>query len=241
MEFGEQAEITYVMGGMAREFSAPGEILRALLDAAAQSGMPVDPRLWLDGPPAGSHPACMAVKAAAEQGLDGAYLRVLREGLMCERRALDNADTLVEAARVVPGMDVGRLASDLRSSAIAEAFGADLERVRGVDPEHHAEGAGRVSFPSFEFRGEDDVVRGVYGSGAPGELRDAAVAAGGQPGPLPSVDEALHRFGRMAAAEVAAVCDLPGPLASAELWRAATEWRTRPQRVLTGELWTAGG
>lgn len=241
MEFGEQAEITYVMGGMAREFSVPGEILRAVLDAAASNAMPVDPRLWLDGPPSGSHPACMAVKAAAEQGLDGAYLRVLREGIMCERRRLDSADTLVEAARSVPGLDVARLASDLRSSAIAEAVGADVARCQAVVAEHHAEDAGRVAFPSFELRGEDGVVRGVYGSGDVAALRAAALAAGGEPGTLPAVDEALRRFGRMAAAEVAAVCDLPGPLASAELWRGATEWRARPQRFLTGELWMAGG
>lgn len=241
VEFGEQARITYVMGGMARSFDDPGKLLRTVLDAADDSGMPVDPRLWLDAPPAGSHPACLAVKAAAEQSLDGPYLRVLREGIMCERRKLDSADTLLDAARGVPGLDTARLASDLRSSATVEALGADVARAQAVDAEHHAEGSGRVSFPSFELRGEDGVVRGVYGSGEPGELRVAALAAGGEPGPLPAVDEALRRFGRMATAEVAAVCDLPGPLAAAELWRAASEWRARPQRVLTGELWAAGG
>ena len=42
----------------------------------------------------------------------------------------------------------------------------------------------------------------------------------------------------MATAEVAAVCDLPGPRAPAELWRLATEWRVRGDRVGSGELWT---
>jgi hypothetical protein len=36
---------------------------------------------------------------------------------------------------------------------------------------------------------------------------------------------------------VAAVCELNGPLAAAELWRLATEWQVRPVRVVTGELW----
>jgi hypothetical protein len=53
------------------------------------------------------------------------------------------------------------------------------------------------------------------------------------------VEEALRRFGRLATPEVAAVCDLPGPRASAELWRLASEWRVRPERALTGELWVA--
>jgi hypothetical protein len=48
---------------------------------------------------------------------------------------------------------------------------------------------------------------------------------------------ALERFGRLATPEIASVCDLPGPRAQAELWRLATEWRVRPERFLTGELW----
>jgi putative protein-disulfide isomerase len=114
----------------------------------------------LDAPPTSSYPACQAVKAAAEQGFDGPYLRVVREGLMVDRLKLDTADALVDAARRVPDMDVDRFAIDLRSHAIVEAFGADLERTR------------------------------------------AAARDGEQPG-----------------------------------WRLATEWRVRPERVLTGELW----
>ena len=71
------------------------------LDASDRSGMPVDPRLWREAPIASSYPACMAVKAAAEQGPEaaGRYLRALREGLMCFRRKLDTREALVEEAR----------------------------------------------------------------------------------------------------------------------------------------------
>ena len=237
MEFGDQARITYVMGGLAREFSEPLEALRAVLDAAAHSGMPVDPRLWLDAPPTSSYPACQAVKAATEQGLDGAYLRVLREGIMCERRTLDTADALVEAARGVIGLDVARFASALRSSATVEAFGADVERARAVCPEQGR--LGRVGFPSFELRGNDGVVHAVPNPGDPATLRAAALAAGGVPGPRPTVPELLALGGRFAAPEVAAACDLPGPLAHVQLWQEAAAWRARPQRILSGELWSA--
>ena len=64
VEFGDEVSITYVMGGLAREFKRPQETMRHVLDAAAASGMPVDPRLWLDAPPASSYPACQAVMAA---------------------------------------------------------------------------------------------------------------------------------------------------------------------------------
>jgi predicted DsbA family dithiol-disulfide isomerase len=84
--FGEGVSISYVMGGLARDISDPLSMLRDVLGAAAESAMPVDPRLWLDHPPASTYPSCLAVKAAAEQGCDVAFLRRAREGFMCERR-----------------------------------------------------------------------------------------------------------------------------------------------------------
>jgi predicted DsbA family dithiol-disulfide isomerase len=221
------------MGGLAREFRKPVETMRHVLDAAAESGMPTDPRLWLDAPPASSYPACQAVKAAAEQGLDGPYLRVVREGLMVDRLKLDTADALIDAARRVADMDVDRFAIDLRSHAIVEAFGADLDRTRAAG----RDGEPRVPFPSFEVRGDGDEVHWLYDSTDPRELRQAALAAGGAPQALPDASGAVRRFGRIATPEVAAVCDRPGPLAAAELWRMAAEWQVRPERALTGELW----
>ena len=231
--------VTYVMVGMARQFGDARPVLGEMLEASDRSGMPVDVRLWLAAPPRSSHPACIAVKAAAEQGDPGPYLRRLREGLMCRRRKLDGTDALIEEARAVPGLDVERLRLALGSHAILEAFGDDLERAAALRPEHQAPGTGRVKLPSLEFRGSDGVVHGVYGPADYASLAVAAIAAGAQPtggAPL-AVEDALRRFGSMATAEVAAVCDLPGPRAPAELWRLATEWRVRPDRVGTGELW----
>ena len=233
VEFAGGLTITYVMGGLAREFRRPLETMRHVMDAAAESAMPTDPRLWLDAPPSSSYPACQAVKAAAEQGLDVPYLRVVREGLMVDRRKLDTADALIDAARRVPGLDVERFAIDLRSHAIAEAFGADLERARAAA----RDGEPRVPFPSFEVRGDGDEVHWLYDSTDAARLRRVALDAGGDPQPLPDVLGAVRRFGRIATPEVAAVCDRPGPLAAAELWRLAAEWQVRPERALTGELW----
>jgi predicted DsbA family dithiol-disulfide isomerase len=83
IEFAEEASITYVLGGLHREINDPQDELLAALDAAQASGMPVDPRAWGGHggrAPRSTYPAGLAAKAAAEQGLDGAYLRVLREG-----------------------------------------------------------------------------------------------------------------------------------------------------------------
>ena len=239
-ELGESVAVTYVMCGMAREVGDTGHLISEMLEASDQSGMPVDARLWLVAPPRSSHPACLAVKAAAEQGDPGPYLRRLREGLLCRRRKLDTADALIEEARAVPGLDVERLRVALGSHAILEAFGADLERCEAVPAEHHSPSTGRTRLPSLEFRGADGTVHGVYGPSDYGVLRAAAVAAGAVPSVTapPSVQEALRHFGTMATAEVASVCDLPGPRAPAELWRLALEWRVRAERLGTGYLWS---
>ena len=157
------------MGGLAREFRTPVETMRHVLDAAAASGMPTDPRLWLDAPPVSSYPACQAIKAAADQGLDEPYLRVVREGLMVDRVKLDNADALIGAARRVTGLDVERFAIDLHSAAIVEAFGADMERARA----RRARASGACRFPLLAAR------RGRRGPLGLRQRRPRAVARGG--------------------------------------------------------------
>jgi predicted DsbA family dithiol-disulfide isomerase len=225
VEFGADLSITYVMGGLSREYAAPHEPrLLDWLDHADRSGMPVDPRLWTEGPIRSTYPACMAVKAAAEQGpeAEGRYLRGLREGLMCFRRKLDGKEALVEEARAA-GLDVARFRNDVDSHAIVEAFGADLEATRTHERD----------LPFLVVEEEQRVL------GPADDWRAALLDAGAQPadGPKPDVLAALSRFRRMASTEVEAVCDLPAPRANAELWRLAADWRVKPVRVLTGMLW----
>lgn len=240
-EFGENLAITYVMGGIAREFGDAAGIAEQVLDAAATSAMPVDARLWFSAAPRSSYPACLAVKAAAEQGDPGPYLRRLREGFMCRARKLDTTEALVDEARAISGLDLERFRIDLGSHAILEAFGADLDRARGVASEHRSPGVERVELPSLEFAGPDGATHGVYGYAAYENLRAAAIAAGAEPRPQQAplgVLEALRVFGTLAGAEAAAVCELPGPRAPAELWRLASEWQIRAERLGSGELWT---
>lgn len=222
VEFSDQVAFTYVMVGMAREVD-PAALLSETLDAIAQSGMPADPRVWLKGAPRSSHPACLAVKAAAEQQLDGLFLRRLREGLFTRRERIDNVEAFLAAGRDVAGLDLARFEIDLRSNAIIELFAADRERAVAACDED------RPSLPSFAVG--DGPPIGVDG------LRDAVVAAGGEPGPLLDPEAALHRFGAMGAPEVAAVCGLPAARARIELWRLAGEFRARPREFAGGELW----
>jgi predicted DsbA family dithiol-disulfide isomerase len=262
-EFGEGLSWTYVMGGLAREFgssddqsepratalAAPERLLAEWLDTAGAAGMPCDPLLWRDGPLSSSYPACLSVKAAAEQGTAAAaaYLRMVREGLFCYRRKLDTTEALVEEARRA-GLDVERFRIDLGSHAIVEAFGADLEEVREVPEAARAEGAversgrhERLPFPTLVFVAEDRGRHAVYGRRSYQEVRAAALAAGAEPlvEDPPDPLGALRRFGRLATPEVAAACELAEPPTAAELWRLHVAWKVTRTPVLCGELWQA--
>lgn len=252
VEFDGELDWTWVMGGLARDWAgmpgAPEKLVKTWLGHAGESGMPFDPRLWTEAPLASSYPACMAVKAATEQGTQatGRYLRALRTGLMCLRRKLDTTEPLAEEARGA-GLDIERFRSDLGSHAIVEAFGADLEEARSV-PEaaraddavkESASGADRVVFPAVSFEGPGGELSWVFGDASYEEWKTAATKAGAvaNGGSAPGVLEALERFGQMAGAEVEAVCQLAEVRANAELWALAADWKVRPTRVLTGYLW----
>jgi len=261
VEFGTDLAFTYVMGGLARDyesgFSDPSAGIEAArpyptlllhwLDRAGRSRMPMDPRLWSEGPIRSTFPACMAVKAAAEQGTGAAerYLRAVREGLFCFRRKLDTTESLVETAREA-GLDARRFRIDLQSNAIVEAFSADLEEVRSPPEEARAAGAvtegqggERLTFPAIRFEGDGGTAWAFAAADDSAHWPEAARRAGGRPadGLRPDPLVALRRFGRMATVEVEAVCDLSEQAASQELWRLAAEGRARPLRVLTGTLW----
>jgi protein-disulfide isomerase-like protein with CxxC motif len=222
VEFGAGLAFTFVIVGLWREIGpAEGrELALECLDAAAGSGMPADPRMFLRDPPSSTHPAGLAVSAVTDQADPARFIRRLREAIMLEGRRMDTAPALLDAARETGGLDLERLRLDFGSNAIVERFAADLERGRGVRT------------PALELDGRRLDLRGPYDP-----LREAALAAGAEPAALPGVEDALRRFGTMATAEIAAVCDLPGARAPAELWRLALDWRVRPRRVQGGEVW----
>jgi predicted DsbA family dithiol-disulfide isomerase len=251
-EFEGELEFVWVMGGLARSYE-PADMLQVIsvwLIDAAEGGMPCDPRIWTENPLESTYPACQAVKAATEQGADAAYryLRTLREGIMFERRKLDHADALIDAAGRAQ-IDRQRFELDLRSHAITEAFGADLDQVRNPPQEardgggvyRSAKGRERISFPSALFIGEGSTRRGVWGSDSvdPAKMHDAALAAGANQvndGALEPLD-AIRRFGRCATRELEVLSEKPLPVLEAELWTLARDWKLKPVWALTGSLW----
>jgi hypothetical protein len=251
VEFGEDLEWTFVMGGLAREYGPADHdsMVRHWLEASDETGMPTDPLAWFEAPLTSTYPACRAVKAAQEQGRDAAYryLRALREGIVCRRRKLDTAAALVDEARRV-GLDVERFRRDLAADATAEAFEADLEESRDV-PDVARQvgkvrcsadvGEERVPFPTLRFEGPDGKPHWTCGMRSLEYVREAALTAGAAPAndSRPSAIEAIRRFGPMATVEVAAVCGLSLTDAEAELAGLARDARLQPVPVLAGRLW----
>jgi hypothetical protein len=260
-EFGDGLSFTWVMGGLARSYgpayrdsesgvgSGPdcfADLMAQWLETAAESGMPIDARIWSQNPITSTYPACQAVKAAAEQGAGPAYryLRRLREGLMTERKKLDHVEALVGEAGPA-GLDVERFRIDLVSNAITEAFAADLEEVRNPPDDAReagkvgeTEGHDRLGFPSAVFRGERGTESGVWGWQTYEAYREAALATGAEPATsqLPDPVAAIERFGRSATRELEELTGRPGPVLRAELWEMARDWRLRPVGV-DGTFW----
>ena len=225
VEFGEGVAITFVIAGLRQRID---DLAFEAIEASAASGMPIDARVFLRDPPSSSQPAGLAIHAVAEQARGthvAAYVRRLQEAVMLERRRMDSAPALLDAAREVGGLHLDALRVGFGSSAIVESYAADRERAAGLP------------LPSVRF-GDGPAIEGYVAWEA---WREAALAAGARPageGPL-AIEGALRRFGPMATPEVALVCDLAGPRAPAALWQAALEWRVRPRRVAGGELWEA--
>ena len=251
-EFEGELDFAWVMGGLTRSYENANllDVIALWLEDAAAGGMPCDPRIWTQNPLSSTYPACQAVEAAKEQGWQAGYryLRTLREGIMFERRKLDHADALIDAAGRAR-IDRARFEVDLRSHAITEAFGADLEEVRDppqeardADAVHRsARGRERISFPSALIVAEGGSRHGVWGSESldSEKLRAAALEAGARlvnEGALEPLD-AIKRFRRCSTRELEVLARRPLPVLEAELWTLARDWKLKPVSALTGTVW----
>lgn len=148
-EFGDQLSWRYRMGGLipdwtryhdpVNEISRPGQMGPQWLHVQKITGMPVDPKLWQQNPPASSYPACIAAKAAEPFGPEFAelYLRRLREAAMLEARDVAQAVVLqqlaAEANRLLAPqdqIDLNGFAAAARGEPSREAFRDDIKEVR---------------------------------------------------------------------------------------------------------------
>ena len=156
---------------------------------------------------------------------------------MCERRKLDHAEALVEEARAA-GLDVERFRLDLRSHAITEAFGADLEATAALAAEQARErrpGLAREPaarrcrrWCSRRGRPRAPVCRAAAATTPTATAAEACGRRAGRPARL-GVEEAVAASAgsRRARSRCCATC--PARARRAELWRLAEQWKLRPR------------
>ena len=218
-EFGGQIAWTHRMGGLMEKRSEdfdPEEMARHQEEASLATKMPVDVSFWLEHPPTSTFPACYAVKAVGFQShdLEDLFLRRLREGFLTEKRRLDDVEEILKLASEIPGIDVDQLRKDMKSEEVLEAFHKDYEAARNPLPEARdikdEDGRKRYSFPTLILWAFDGQYKILDGDNTYEEYIDAikVLTPYMERLPLPSIEDFVRKYKRVATQEVVVVCNV---------------------------------
>jgi putative protein-disulfide isomerase len=137
----------YCMGGLLPDWnnyhdtvnsiSKPLQMGPMWMHAMELTGVEIHHDIWVKDPPASSYPACIAVKAAAQQSENAGerYLHLIREACMLHGKNIAKRSVLIDTAKLVAvnknfAFDVQRFEQDLNSSETLEAFRKDLQEVK---------------------------------------------------------------------------------------------------------------
>lgn len=157
LEYGDQIEIDYRMGGLLPDWkynsggiSKPSDVAHHWDEVSEYYDMPIDGDLWLEDPLNSSYPPSIAFKAAQMQDDDKAiaFMRTLREMVFLEKKNITKWEYMSQAA-TENDLDPAKLKKDYETRA-KDLFQADLSlaqnmRVRGfptlffVDGENNQE------------------------------------------------------------------------------------------------------
>lgn len=246
--WGHGLSFDVVMGGLVEDmadfYDARNDIDEASqvaphwAEVSKQTGQPIDERLWHDvaDPHFSTWPACVAAKAAFEQGPAAglAYLRRMRRAALTERRNVSDRDVYFDLAEEVA--DAGRL--DLASFEVVLADGS-AQFAFQKDREECGQ-YGVTGFPAlrFEVEGRDPVM--LHGWRPP-EFLDRVfeeLVPDLEPAEPPGVDELLERHGPLTTKELAVVTEAD----DVDAMRAELEGRVKDGsleriEVRNGELW----
>lgn len=142
-DLGDNLHYRYCMSGMLPDWNSYHDELNAVtrplqmgpvwLQARHMSGVYVNDRLWFTDPPASSYPACVAVKAAAQQSAQAGELMLhgLQHAAMAEGRNTAKKEVLLEVAfqtamAYPEQLSLERFKEDLLSDKVLTAFKQDL-------------------------------------------------------------------------------------------------------------------
>ncbi len=161
LEYGNNIEIDYHMGGLLKDWSynsggisKPSDVAHHWDEVSIYYDMPIDGDLWLEDPLDSSYPPSIAFKAAQLQDKDKAivFLREMREMVFLQKKNIAKWEHIATAAKKA-GLDVNQLKTDAAGKA-KTLFEEDLQLARQY---------GVRGFPTIFFANENGKET-VYGS-----------------------------------------------------------------------------
>lgn len=139
LEYGQDVEIDYHMGGLLPDWSynsggisKPSDVAHHWDEVSKYYNMPIDGDVWLEDPLASSYPPSIAFKAAQLQDQSKAivFLRIIREMVFLEKRNITKWEHLASAATRA-GLDTTRLKTDYEGQAKTD-FQKDLDLAKNM-------------------------------------------------------------------------------------------------------------
>lgn len=158
LEYGQQLEIEYRMGGLLPDWSynsggisKPSDVAHHWDEVSLHYDMPIDGDVWLEDPLDSSYPPSIAFKAAQLQDEEKAllFMREIREMVFLKKKNIAKWENLAIAATKV-GLNVKQLKLDYEGKA-KMLFEADLKLakeygVRGFPTIYFLDSAGNKEF-----------------------------------------------------------------------------------------------
>lgn len=161
LEYANDIEIEYRMGGLLRDWSynsggisKPSDVAQHWDEVSQYYDMPIDGDIWLEDPLYSSYPPSIAFKAVQMQDAAKAvpFMRKIREMVFLEKKNIAKWEHISDAA-IAMGLDAARLKADFDSEAKA-LFEADLVLARNM---------GVRGFPTLFFIDRSNNTATVYG------------------------------------------------------------------------------
>ena len=137
LEYGDQIDIEYRMGGLLPDWSynsggigKPSDVASHWDEVSVHYDMPIDGDLWLEDPLNSSYPPSIAYKAAQMQDEEKAnlFMREMREMVFLQKKNIAKWENLATAAKAVE-LDVAQLKTDFEGKA-ETLFKEDLKIAR---------------------------------------------------------------------------------------------------------------
>ena len=162
LEYGDDLEIEYRMGGLLPDWSynsggisKPSDVAHHWDEVSIHYDMPIDGDVWLEDPLDSSYPPSVAFKAAEMQDSRKAllFMRAIREMVFLQKKNITRWEHL-NAAAVASGLDPEQMKKDMEGRAM-ELFLEDLKMGRSM---------GVRGFPTMFFLDAKNNRELVYGS-----------------------------------------------------------------------------